>query len=55
MPNEATGQYSVLVGRIRTDYSDGSGRAPALFVAGDQRLKGAAPNAVQIAELVHRA
>ncbi len=55
MPNEATGQDSVLVGRIREDYSDGSGRSLALFVAGDQLLKGAALNAVQIAELVRKA
>ena len=39
-----------LVGRIRTDVSDPSGCSLALFVAGDQLLKGAALNAVQIAE-----
>ena len=52
MPNEASGADDVLVGRIREDFSDGSGRSLALFVAGDQLLKGAALNAVQIAELV---
>ena len=52
MPNEASGQDDVLVGRIREDVSDGSGRSLALFVAGDQLLKGAALNAVQIAEMV---
>ena len=52
MPNEATGQDNILVGRIREDLSDGSGRSLALFVAGDQLLKGAALNAVQIAEMV---
>jgi aspartate-semialdehyde dehydrogenase len=50
MPNEASGQDDVLVGRIRADASDPSGRSLALFVAGDQLLKGAALNAVQIAE-----
>jgi aspartate-semialdehyde dehydrogenase len=50
MPNEASGQDDVLVGRIRVDGSDPSGRSLALFVAGDQLLKGAALNAVQIAE-----
>ena len=52
MPNEASGQDEVLVGRIRADASDPSGRSLALFVAGDQLLKGAALNAVQIAELL---
>ena len=50
MPIEATGQDEVLVGRIRCDSSDPSGHSLALFVAGDQLLKGAALNAVQIAE-----
>jgi aspartate-semialdehyde dehydrogenase len=50
MPSEAQGQGDVLVGRIRQDLSDPSGRSVALFVAGDQLLKGAALNAVQIAE-----
>jgi aspartate-semialdehyde dehydrogenase len=50
MPIEATGQGDVLVGRIRNDSSDASGHSLALFVAGDQLLKGAALNAVQIAE-----
>jgi aspartate-semialdehyde dehydrogenase len=50
MPLEASGQGDVLVGRIRQDQSDPSGCSLALFVAGDQLLKGAALNAVQIAE-----
>jgi len=50
MPNEASGQGDVLVGRIRRDSSDRTGRSIAMFVAGDQLLKGAALNAVQIAE-----
>jgi aspartate-semialdehyde dehydrogenase len=50
MPLEASGQGDILVGRIRQDVSDPSGRSIALFTAGDQLLKGAALNAVQIAE-----
>ncbi len=54
MPNEASGQGDILVGRIRRDQSDPTGRSISLFIAGDQLLKGAALNAVQIAErLVH--
>jgi aspartate-semialdehyde dehydrogenase len=52
MPKDASGQDPILVGRIRQDISDPSGRSIALFVAGDQLLKGAALNAVQIAELL---
>jgi aspartate-semialdehyde dehydrogenase len=50
MPLDASGQDDVLVGRIRQDVSDPSGRSVAMFVAADQLLKGAALNAVQIAE-----
>ena len=50
MPSEATGADDVLVGRLRGDASDPSGRSLTLFLAGDQLLKGAALNAVQIAE-----
>jgi aspartate-semialdehyde dehydrogenase len=52
MPSEASGADDVLVGRIRRDIGDPSGRSIALFVSGDQLLKGAALNAVQIAELL---
>ena len=52
MPKDASGQDAILVGRIRRDVSDPSGRSIVLFVAGDQLLKGAALNAVQIAELL---
>ena len=48
MPLEASGDLDVHVGRIRRDVSNPNGLA--LFVAGDQLLKGAAWNAVQIAE-----
>ena len=50
MPKDASGQDPILVGRIRQDLSDPSGHSVAMFVAGDQLLKGAALNAVQIAE-----
>jgi len=50
MPKDASGQGDVLVGRIRQDMSDPSGKSICMFVAGDQLLKGAALNAVQIAE-----
>jgi aspartate-semialdehyde dehydrogenase len=52
MPIDASGQDDVLVGRIRKDLSDASGHSIAMFVAADQLLKGAALNAVQIAELL---
>ncbi len=48
MPNEASGHDDVLVGRISKDPSHP--KALNLFVSGDQLLKGAALNAVQIAE-----
>ena len=50
MPLEASGQDDVLVGRIRQDQSRDDGRGIDLFVSGDQIRKGAATNAVQIAE-----
>jgi len=50
MPVDASGKDEVLVGRIRRDVSDPTGCSLSLFVAGDQLRKGAALNAVQIAE-----
>ena len=50
MPVDSNEQYDVLVGRVRDDLS--CDRGLALFVCGDQLLKGAALNAVQIAELL---
>ena len=50
MPSESNEQFEVLVGRLRADLS--CERSLALFVCGDQLLKGAALNAVQIAELL---
>jgi aspartate-semialdehyde dehydrogenase len=48
MPIEATGRDEVLVGRLR--YDAGVPNGVALFACGDQLRKGAALNAVQIAE-----
>ncbi len=50
MPVDVAGEYDTLVGRIRRDISSENGID--LFVVGDQLLKGAALNAVQIAELL---
>jgi aspartate-semialdehyde dehydrogenase len=52
MPLEASDQDLILVGRIRQDISLPDGRGIEMFVAGDQIRKGAATNAVQIAELL---
>jgi aspartate-semialdehyde dehydrogenase len=52
MPVDASGQDDVLVGRIRQDLSDPTGHSISMFVAADQLLKGAALNAIQIAELL---
>ncbi|MCL2803167.1 MAG: aspartate-semialdehyde dehydrogenase [Micrococcales bacterium] len=51
-PLQAAGQDPVFVGRIRQDQSVPGDRGLALFVVGDNLRKGAALNAVQIAELV---
>jgi aspartate-semialdehyde dehydrogenase len=48
MPIEAAGKDPVYVGRIRQDLF--SNKSVGLFVSGDQLRKGAALNAVQIAE-----
>jgi len=52
MPIEASGMYDVLAGRIRQDISRDDKRGLDMFVSGDQLLKGAALNAVQIAEIL---
>ena len=52
MPIDATGRDEVLVGRIRRDLSQSDGRGLELFACGDQLRKGAALNAVQIAERI---
>ncbi len=51
-PLDAAGADPSLVGRIRTDQSAPSGRGLSLFISNDNLRKGAALNAVQIAELV---
>lgn len=52
MPLEASNQDLVLAGRVRQDISREDGRGIDLFLSGDQIRKGAATNAVQIAELL---
>ena len=51
-PLAVAGTDLSLVGRIRQDSSVDGGRGLALFVCGDNLRKGAALNAVQLAELV---
>ena len=50
-PLEAAGKDACFVGRIRQDVSVDGGRGLALFISNDNLRKGAALNAVQIAEL----
>ena len=55
MPLDATNKYDVLAGRIRRDISRDDNKGLEMFVSGDQLLRGAALNAVEIAEcLVER-
>ena len=49
-PLEATGRDQVFVGRVRADQAAPDGKGLVLFVVGDNLRKGAALNAVQIAE-----
>ncbi len=51
-PLQAAGQDASFVGRIRQDPGVPNGRGLALFISNDNLRKGAALNAVQIAELV---
>ena len=51
-PLDAAGVDPSFVGRIRTDEGVPNGRGLALFISNDNLRKGAALNAVQIAELV---
>lgn len=50
LPHSATGKFNVEVGRLRKSLVFDNGLD--FFIAGDQLLKGAALNAVQIAELL---
>ena len=52
MPIDATGKDDIFVGRIRQDESLPNNRGINLWVSGDQLRKGAALNAIQIAELL---
>src|SRR5690606_15695030 len=51
-PLQAAGADPSLVGRIRTDEGVPDGRGLAMFIVSDNLRKGAALNAVQIAELL---
>ena len=46
----ATGRDDVYVGRVRADQAAPEGKGLVFFVVGDNLRKGAALNAVQIAE-----
>ncbi|MDY5597744.1 MAG: aspartate-semialdehyde dehydrogenase [Kiritimatiellia bacterium] len=50
MPLDATAKYDVLAGRIRQDISRNDKKGIDMFISGDQLLRGAALNAVEIAE-----
>ena len=50
-PKDAQGEFDVFVSRIRTDHSQPN--TLNMWVVGDNLRKGAALNAVQIAELLH--
>jgi aspartate-semialdehyde dehydrogenase len=54
LATEAAGRDEVFVGRVRGDASRGEGRGLAFWVVADNLRKGAATNAVQIAELAVR-
>lgn len=51
-PIDASGKDNVFVGRIRKDISMPDGTGLSIFICGDQLRKGAALNAVQIAEML---
>lgn len=51
---DATFKDNVFVGRVRRDMSRDDSKGLDLFVCGDQIKKGAALNAIQIAEQVLR-
>jgi aspartate-semialdehyde dehydrogenase len=52
LATEAAGRNEVFVGRVRQDPSVPDGRGLALWVVSDNLRKGAATNAVEIAELI---
>lgn len=49
-PREVSGKDEIYVGRLRYDLQDSQRKSLWLFVVGDQLLKGAALNGIQIAE-----
>jgi aspartate-semialdehyde dehydrogenase len=51
-PLDAAGRDPSYVGRIRADQSAPAGKGLVLFISNDNLRKGAALNAVQIAELL---
>ena len=51
-PLEAAGKDPSFVGRVRADQSVEDGKGLVMFISNDNLRKGAALNAVQIAELV---
>ena len=53
-PLDAAGRDPSFVGRIRVDQAAPTGKGLVMFVSNDNLRKGAALNAVQIAELVSR-
>jgi aspartate-semialdehyde dehydrogenase len=54
LATNAAGRDEVFVGRVRADQSRDDGRGLAFWVVSDNLRKGAATNALQIAELVTR-
>jgi aspartate-semialdehyde dehydrogenase len=54
LPTDGAGRDEVFVGRIRGDLSLPAGRGLAFWVVSDNLRKGAATNAVEIAEVVAR-
>jgi aspartate-semialdehyde dehydrogenase len=54
LATDAQGRDEIFVGRIRADVSLPAGRGLAFWVVADNLRKGAATNAIQICELVHR-
>jgi aspartate-semialdehyde dehydrogenase len=54
LATQAEGRDEIFVGRVRTDASLPDGRGLAFWVVSDNLRKGAATNAIQICELVHR-
>ena len=51
-PLDAAGRDPSFVGRIRVDQAAPAGKGLVMFISNDNLRKGAALNAVQIAELV---